>query len=249
MGAAAGPNIVEDGLVLHLDAANERSYPGSGATWFDLSGYEKHASFANDTSSVITDKGRAISFDGSGDYVTFGSIYDDNSNEPFGRNNTEFTLLIFAKVRQFISGDTNHGIANVIAAHSSDDDNDNFELGYTASGNIEFYIDDNSNDSNDSNDNESNLGIPTNEWHMNGIVYNANKNDDVVIYLDDQSQSFSRGFTGLDGANGSPFTIGASLNVNQYFDGFISLISLYNRALTESEIKQNFQALRGRYGI
>lgn len=38
MGAHGGPNITEDGLVMHVDAANTKSYPGSGTTWFDLSG-------------------------------------------------------------------------------------------------------------------------------------------------------------------------------------------------------------------
>ena len=33
-----GPRIVTDGLVLHLDAGNSKSYPGSGSTWYDLSG-------------------------------------------------------------------------------------------------------------------------------------------------------------------------------------------------------------------
>ena len=38
MGTIYGPNFVTDGLVLCLDAANTRSYPGSGSTWTDLSG-------------------------------------------------------------------------------------------------------------------------------------------------------------------------------------------------------------------
>ena len=38
MGFYRGPNIVRDGLVLALDAASPRSYPGSGTTWYDLSG-------------------------------------------------------------------------------------------------------------------------------------------------------------------------------------------------------------------
>lgn len=37
-----GPNIVRDGLVLALDAASSRSYPGSGTTWYDLSGNDFH---------------------------------------------------------------------------------------------------------------------------------------------------------------------------------------------------------------
>jgi hypothetical protein len=47
MAAAAGPDIVNSGLVLALDAANPKSYPGSGATWYDLSGNGKHHTLAN----------------------------------------------------------------------------------------------------------------------------------------------------------------------------------------------------------
>ena len=38
MAFSRGPSIVTDGLVLALDAANHKSYPGSGTTWYDLSG-------------------------------------------------------------------------------------------------------------------------------------------------------------------------------------------------------------------
>lgn len=42
MGYANGPRIVTDGLALHLDAGNAKSYPGSGTSWYDLSGNGKH---------------------------------------------------------------------------------------------------------------------------------------------------------------------------------------------------------------
>ena len=42
MGVNYNPKIVTDGLVLCLDAANKRSYPGSGSTWNDLSGRGNH---------------------------------------------------------------------------------------------------------------------------------------------------------------------------------------------------------------
>jgi hypothetical protein len=38
MGIAYNPRTITDGLVLCLDAANSKSYPGSGTTWTDLSG-------------------------------------------------------------------------------------------------------------------------------------------------------------------------------------------------------------------
>jgi len=42
MGAYGGPDVPTDGLVMHVDAANSKSYPGAGAEWFDLSGNEHH---------------------------------------------------------------------------------------------------------------------------------------------------------------------------------------------------------------
>lgn len=47
MAAHGGPNIVEDGLVLYLDAANKKSYPGSGTVWKDLSGNGNDGTLTN----------------------------------------------------------------------------------------------------------------------------------------------------------------------------------------------------------
>lgn len=59
MTVAAGPNIVKNGLVLCLDAANTRSYPGSGTTWTDISGIGNNATLAN---AVYNSTTKAISF-------------------------------------------------------------------------------------------------------------------------------------------------------------------------------------------
>jgi len=42
-----GPHIITDGLILSLDAASTRSYPGTGTTWYDLSGQNAHAEAVN----------------------------------------------------------------------------------------------------------------------------------------------------------------------------------------------------------
>ena len=36
MGISGGPDVIQDGLVLALDAGDKNSYPGSGATWTDI---------------------------------------------------------------------------------------------------------------------------------------------------------------------------------------------------------------------
>ena len=67
MGFYRGPKIVTDGLVLALDAANPKSYPGSGTTWYDLSGNGNHATLYN---SPVWN-GTYFSFDGTNSYASF----------------------------------------------------------------------------------------------------------------------------------------------------------------------------------
>ena len=64
------PSIVTDGLSLYLDAANTRSYPGSGTAWYDLSGNVNHGTLVN---GPTFDSGNAgsIVFDGTNKYVNF----------------------------------------------------------------------------------------------------------------------------------------------------------------------------------
>ena len=69
MGAAAGPNIVEDGLVLALDAGNTQSYPGSGTTWSDLTSNSHDLTLTNGPTYSSTDGG-IFDFDGTDDYAT-----------------------------------------------------------------------------------------------------------------------------------------------------------------------------------
>ena len=69
MGAFAGPDISESGLVLALDAGNPKSYPGSGTTWTDLSGNGNNGTLTLGP-TYSSANGGSIVFDGSNDYIT-----------------------------------------------------------------------------------------------------------------------------------------------------------------------------------
>ena len=69
MASAAGPNITTDGLVLHLDAANTNSYPGSGTTWTDISGKGHNGTLDNGPTFSSDNKG-CIVLDGTNDYIS-----------------------------------------------------------------------------------------------------------------------------------------------------------------------------------
>ena len=63
MPTSAGPNIIEDGLVLHLDAADRQSYPGSGTAWNNLTGTLNSGSLINGPAFNSSNAGNLI-FDG-----------------------------------------------------------------------------------------------------------------------------------------------------------------------------------------
>jgi hypothetical protein len=69
MAYANGPQIVQNGLVLCLDAGNRKSYPGSGTTWNDLSGANNTGTLTNGP-TFSGGNGGSISFDGVNDYAT-----------------------------------------------------------------------------------------------------------------------------------------------------------------------------------
>ncbi len=67
-----GPNIITNGLILELDAANRKSYPGSGTTWTDLSGNGNTGTLTNGP-TFSSANGGSIVFDGVDDYVNCGN--------------------------------------------------------------------------------------------------------------------------------------------------------------------------------
>ena len=68
MGLAHSPRLVTDGLVLCVDAANTKSYPGSGTTWTDLSGKGNDGSLINGAAFDSGNNG-SINIDGSNDRI------------------------------------------------------------------------------------------------------------------------------------------------------------------------------------
>jgi len=86
MSVYAGPEIVSDGLVLCLDAANRKSYPGSGTTWFDLSGSNNNGTIANGP-TFSSSNGGIFQFDG----------IDDNVIIPINLSSIPHTVIAIAR--------------------------------------------------------------------------------------------------------------------------------------------------------
>jgi hypothetical protein len=236
MSIYAGPEIVNDGLVLHLDAANARSYPGSGTVWTDLSGLGNHGTLVNGPTYSSLNKGNLV-FDGVDDYILV--------TNPATLKTQDFSVSTWINPGVQTSAvitivDFDHGISQGWVLQSEDaSTNRNFYLAWHDGTRYQPV-------------NEFGVGkgiqITTSSWQnitysKNGTILRSYLNG-VELYHSTASNSNVRY---VDNRN---LMVGRFVNAsNRYFKSGISNVQIYNRALTALEIKQNFNAVRGRYGL
>lgn len=79
MSVKGGPKIITDGLLLYLDAANEKSYPGSGTIWNDLSGNGNNGDLINNV-VYDTENNGILLFDGTNEYCQLDDSLENQLN-------------------------------------------------------------------------------------------------------------------------------------------------------------------------
>ena len=222
MALAHSPRIVTDELVLCLDAGNTKSYSGSGTTWTDLSGKGNNGTLVNGV-GYNSSNGGSLSFDGTNDYVT------SPSSSLFAFGTADFTLEVWIYPESF--SDYTHMIAlpsqNTFAlkANKTDGAIYFYTPGYTTYGSTSGWT------------------LSLNTW--NHVIF---KRESSVAYafLNGSLKGSKSGFTNNFSAQVLNIRNGYT---SEYAQCKISIAKIYNRALSASEIQQNFNALRGRYGI
>lgn len=239
MGIAYNTSIVRDGLVLHLDAANVKSYPGSGTTWNDLSGNGNNGTLVNGV-GYTTDTNGSLVFDGVDDNVPFGNILEMGTNS--------FSLNAWVKSTSTSAGNGN-GIIYKRGTGSSV--SPGYRLNMPNGGFNLFIADGTTYNSLSSTLTSYNDG----RWHNVVGVVNR-QTSKMLLYVDNAlSNQMNITFsTSIDSGSIIQLAVGAlrltsSSAVYHPFAGNISNVQIYNRALSDQEIQQNFNALRGRYGI
>ena len=235
MGTNYNPRIVTDGLVLCLDAANARSYPGTGTTWTDLKGNNNGTLTNMDGANFSGDNAGSLSFDGSNEYVdiaTGGSQYPDL---------TQATWSFWVKFDSFSN-------AYIQLAETVPDGNSNYQLSCLVKSNAKLAFYAYNSVVNQSNyDGNGLFTLSTNKWYNLTYVFQGGS----------RQEGYVDGI--LDGYSASPVSTLVSLNNNirlswssfagRYVDGSYSNVLLYSRALTADEVRQNFNVMRHRFGI
>ena len=221
------PTTVTSGLVLCLDAGNAKSYPGSGTTWTDLSGNGNHGTLVNGP-TFNSANGGSIVFDGANDVVDVANSANLNFTDK-----TSFTSWV--KLSAYVVSGVGriHGREGYIfevAAGSITG------AGGVPQGNIGIYTIPMA---------WKNTGyhLDLNTWYQVTVVFGGTfwqvYVNSVLVWT---SGSTTINISGKIG-------IGSTYNATEGTNGLISSVSIYNRALSAAEIYQNFNALRGRYGV
>ena len=184
-------------------------------------------------STAVYNNDACFEFDGTNDYITF------SSSSSFGFGTGDFTVELF--IRPDVVPSTNMGLCASLNTGTPV----GFYFGADSTGEITFSF--NSASATTFTANSTDVKWAANVWQH--IVLRRGSGD-VMIFLDGSQI----GTTKTDTANlgtSDDFVIGRYYTNydDYYFDGKISNFRIYSKALTTSEIQQNFNALRGRYGI
>ena len=229
------PSVVTDGLVLNLDAANQSSYPGSGTTWTDLSGNGNNGTLV---SGVGFDSGNqgSLTFNGVNEYVNLGDILDVGSGD--------YTFQVWSRLTS-----TDSQFKMIMDKRAGSGTDRIVLLSRDNNGFIQATIGDGSQSFNALDTISHRDGI----WRNHAFTVNRS-NSLLTLYRDGVSIS-STNITGLGTQdNGRSLVLAAGygssgLDASYYWKGNIAQVSIYNRALTAAEILQNYNALKGRFGL
>jgi hypothetical protein len=236
------PRAVTDGLVLHVDAANPKSLSESagtisiGSTWTDLSGTGNHGTITGSNTVFFTDNTGYINFDD-----TYGN--NANSSHVDFDNTSSLNMTDALSIESWVNFNTNSsdfifekGSVNTQYSQFSHGTDIVFRTKHT--GDISFHT---------LSAQKTSASIVNGQWHhIVGSWDGSTKRlyvDSVLITTASKTNTL---VTTTNGARIGAFGQGS---FGYPFGGKIAKVAVYNIGLTEAQVKQNFNATRGRFGV
>ena len=214
--------------LLYLDAGQSASYSGSGLTWTDLS---------TNTNNATLNGPPTFTSNGSASYFTFngsGSQYAYTATAKYNKTYTGKTVLIAARLTAITAGTyrclfgTASGTRN-FNTYIYSPSTGVYQIHYSAGGVGGL---------------SNNLSLTTNQWFVLAVTHTTSGL--VSYYLNGQPVGTTTGVTFSQWASNGNENVGVGDN---FWYGDINLCAVYGRALSSDEIKQNFNALKTRYGL
>jgi archaellum component FlaF (FlaF/FlaG flagellin family) len=232
--------IVSNGLIFNFDAAQRRSYPTTGTTWTDLSGNGRNGTLTNGVTFNSGNGGRLV-FDGTNDYIALPiNLPLSNISEFTYSSFLNFTTSVYAIGTFFSFGLLTQAPNDILFAWVKSSSQLLFQVNNGLDGSALYNY------------------TPTSNWINLCVVYNGSLSsnaDKLKVYIN--SVQITLNFstyvvpsTTATIVNGNTSIARyESFPVDNYFLGTIGNVSLYNRALTDAEVGQNFNAIKSRFGL
>ena len=246
----ANGKIVTDGLVLALNAADRNSYPGSGTTWFDVSGNNNSRTLTNGP-TFSSNNGGIITLDGTNDYISTPLTNINNVNFTYSlwfrtstaqksgiigfRRKACFTTCatcVWFQAQLYITGDTNAG---TVGSYLKWDQFRYCDSGFQ--GQRSYF--------------HNTESVTDGNWK--NIVITSDSTS-TILYLNNSVISTLTG-TATSPAQAATFTLGVADNYpdgplsGYYYTGDMAQSQFYNRALSAFEVAQNYNAQKARFGL
>ena len=223
MATHGGPGIIRDGLVLYLDAANPKSYPGNGVVWKDLSDSKHDAELVNGPLFSVENNG-VFEFSGAG----------KKAQTALATKFQDFTVCVVFKDSNSSSWsrvvDKNYTDGFFISSQFQ-----SYGKNYIGCGILEPNI-------------PHGIALPYEPGKYNFFA-STRKGVNHTIYLNGINEKASKTVSNSLLSN-IPISLGAwSTNSSQPFKGNLSYVKIYNRALSEDEVLQNYNATKTRFSI
>ena len=219
MALTHSPSIVTNGLVLCLDAGNRKSYPGTGTTWTDLSGAGNAATILNQGA----DNAGTIYSSTNGGYITFDGN-DDRATSTLPAL-TSYTTSAWVRLRNFSGGErqlfqTANGIGLSVLSNR-----------------FMFY---------NGNVNSTIQTVVSNSWYNWVMTTTNTPSNSTKMFINNVADGNWANYGAITAGN---IALAATNTIQRVLSCDIAIFSIYNRALSAAEISQNYNALKGRYGL
>ena len=223
------PPIVTNGLVLALDAANTKSYPGSGTTWNDLSGNGNNGTLTNGPTYSSANSG-VIVFDGTNDYASF---------TPINMSGTQISFTAFVKPIGFGTGNNINSIVRKGDASNA-----------VTPSNYVFALRDSRiamgvQNAVDSDTPAGNTTLTANQWYYLAASWNGTS---ISFYVNGGSDG-NVALSSIILEDGRSTFVGGRTGSLDIFNGNIASVQMYNRVLSSQEVQQNYNAQKSRFNL
>ena len=233
-----GGKIVTSGLVLALDASAPRSYDGSGTVWSDLSGNGLNSTLSAEAVGTISSSLNTMAFNGSSEYISMADTDSLNmTNISVGAWFNIGTFPAFSQYRII-----NHQETSVKAWGLQMGRGD--YVGNGTDSEIRLFCHANDGISSVNVNSGTNLSIDT--WYYAMFTSDGTT---LTLYLNGAFDKSGSPGGNLYSTISAPLAIGVgSPSLASFFwDGMIGGIQIYNKALTATEVLQNYNATKGRF--